>query len=58
MAVPKRRKSRSASKQGRSHKKLKLLTLTACSHCGDLKLPHNVCPSCGYYKDKLIIKTQ
>ena len=29
---------------------MKFITLTPCSHCGELKLPHVVCNSCGYYK--------
>ena len=54
MAVPKRRKSHSTTRMGRNHKNMKFITLTPCSHCGELKLPHVVCSSCGYYKNKLI----
>jgi ribosomal protein L32 len=31
-----------------------------CGHCGELKLNHHICPSCGYYghgnKEKSILK--
>jgi large subunit ribosomal protein L32 len=33
--------------------------LAVCSHCKELRMPHKVCPYCGYYKDKpvLVIET-
>jgi large subunit ribosomal protein L32 len=30
--------------------KLAAPTLTKCTQCGSLILPHRVCPKCGYYK--------
>lgn len=58
MAVPKRRTSHSATRTKRNHKKLTYIAPTTCSHCGDLKMSHVVCPSCGYYKNQLILKVQ
>jgi len=26
-----------------------------CSHCGKPTIPHQVCPNCGYYKDREIV---
>ena len=26
-----------------------------CSNCGSPKLPHRVCPECGFYNGKLVI---
>ena len=26
-----------------------------CPNCGELKLSHHICPSCGYYNKKAII---
>lgn len=26
-----------------------------CNNCGKTKLPHRVCPHCGYYKGKQVI---
>ncbi len=28
---------------------------TKCNNCGSSKLPHRVCPACGYYKGKQVI---
>jgi large subunit ribosomal protein L32 len=57
MAVPKRRKSRSKRDMRRAHwvRSIRVPTLTACPNCGEAKLPHRVCPSCGYYKGRQII---
>jgi large subunit ribosomal protein L32 len=30
-------------------------SINPCSHCGESKLPHRICGSCGYYGDKEII---
>jgi large subunit ribosomal protein L32 len=32
--------------------------LSRCTHCGELKMPHRVCPMCGYYKGKEILKVE
>ncbi|MEL6177370.1 MAG: 50S ribosomal protein L32 [Myxococcota bacterium] len=53
MAVPKRRKSKSRSRHRRSqHDKMTAPTLTFCSDCGEPKLPHRVCLSCGKYNGR------
>ena len=38
------------------YNKLKTPTLVACKNCGEYIMPHRVCPYCGYYKGKQIIK--
>ena len=50
MAVPKRRTSKRKKRARRTHYKAAAITLQPCDRCGDLKLPHRVCPTCGYYK--------
>jgi len=56
MAVPKRKKSKSKTRSRRAnHDKVFLDRLVACPNCGDLALPHHVCPNCGYYKGREII---
>ena len=30
--------------------------LVKCSQCGELKRPHRICPECGYYNGKQVIK--
>jgi len=55
MAVPKQRKTKSRQRQRRMHIYLKEPSLTACSKCGKLILPHHVCQYCGYYKGREVI---
>ncbi|RLC47719.1 MAG: 50S ribosomal protein L32 [Candidatus Cloacimonadota bacterium] len=56
MAVPKRKTSKSRKRKRRTHYKISAPTLTECSHCGEPKLPHNLCMNCGYYKGKQILE--
>ena len=55
MPLPKRR--RSASRQAKRRIKCIITTpnLTPCSQCGRSKVPHRVCPYCGYYKGKEVV---
>ena len=56
MSVAKKRKSKSRTKRGRSHQALIKPNLIKCSKCGRPTLPHRVCPFCGNYQGKEIIK--
>ena len=29
-----------------------------CPQCHEMKMPHRVCPECGYYNGKEVIKTE
>jgi large subunit ribosomal protein L32 len=49
MPLPKRRHSKQRSRKRRTHWKLEAPTLVDCPHCHKPKLPHRVCPSCGWY---------
>jgi large subunit ribosomal protein L32 len=53
---PKRRTSKSKRNMRRSHDALTPPTLSECPQCHEVKMPHLVCPSCGYYKGKEVIK--
>lgn len=55
MAVPKRKVSKSAKKMRRSHLRLAVQSVSSCQNCNNSKLPHRVCPHCGYYDGKEII---
>ncbi|EKD50893.1 MAG: 50S ribosomal protein L32 [uncultured bacterium] len=55
MAVPKRRTSKSKKGMRRSHHHLRALDVSVCPNCQNAKLPHRVCPHCGYYKSKEIL---
>lgn len=58
MAVPKRRQSSTRGKKRRSHDALTLPNPSACPQCGEPKMPHRVCPSCGYYKDRQAVSQE
>ncbi len=54
MAHPKRRKSKSKTRMKRSHHALTPKTVVECPNCREKKLPHRVCPHCGYYRDQFV----
>lgn len=59
MAVPKAKVSRARRDKRRSSVwKLDAPALSKCTQCGALKMPHRVCPVCGYYKGKEIVKVE
>lgn len=39
----------------RSHHALKAAQFSACPHCGQAVLPHQICKNCGYYKGRRVI---
>ncbi|MBD5445918.1 MAG: 50S ribosomal protein L32 [Mycoplasma sp.] len=55
MAVQQRRVTHSRKGMRRSHHHLEEPTLTSCKKCGKKILPHRVCGSCGYYKNKKVL---
>ncbi|GHV46804.1 50S ribosomal protein L32 [Clostridia bacterium] len=58
MAVPKCRVSRTRRDKRRSNVwKLKPIAFSRCDNCGELKVPHRVCPICGHYKGREVIAT-
>jgi large subunit ribosomal protein L32 len=50
MAVPKRRQSKQRQRKRRTHVKASLPVTQNCPRCGDPKVPHRICPTCGYYR--------
>lgn len=58
MPLPKRKTSKSRRDKRRTHDKIAPLNLTKCPQCGDTRLPHHVCPSCGTYKGRTIIEIE
>ncbi|NMA86386.1 MAG: 50S ribosomal protein L32 [Tissierellia bacterium] len=56
MAVPKRKTSSTRrDKRRASSYKLPKVTTSECPQCHEAKLPHRVCPSCGYYGGKQVV---
>ncbi len=58
MAQPKRRSSKARTGLRRSTWKLENKNLVECSHCHEKVESHKVCPVCGYYKGKEVIKME
>ena len=53
--LPKKKHSKKR-KGGRSaHHAYKPLALSRCPHCPAARLPHRVCPSCGYYNGREVV---
>jgi large subunit ribosomal protein L32 len=55
MALPPKKHSKSRSRKRRTHDTLVPPALTVCPKCKEPKLPHYVCPHCGFYKDREVI---
>ncbi|MHA2621790.1 MAG: 50S ribosomal protein L32 [bacterium JZ-2024 1] len=60
MAVPKRKLSRHRVRRRRSAwmRELKAPALAPCPRCHNLKAPHHVCPTCGYYGNIEVIEIE
>ena len=58
MAVPKRRTSKSRRDMRRTHQKTGAPSITTCAQCGEPKLPHHLCASCGTYKGRTLVETE
>jgi large subunit ribosomal protein L32 len=56
MAVPKKKMSKSQSRQRRAHDALSEPARATCAKCGAVKLPHRVCKECGHYRDRQIVQ--
>ncbi|MCP4633640.1 MAG: 50S ribosomal protein L32 [candidate division Zixibacteria bacterium] len=55
MPLPKRRHSHSRGAKRRTNWKLSAPNLSVCPQCSQKKLPHHICPHCGYYDGKQVI---
>lgn len=58
MAVPFRKVSKTSGRMRRTHYKITANGTTICKKCGEEIRPHRVCPKCGSYKGKEVIKTK
>jgi large subunit ribosomal protein L32 len=55
MPNPKRRHSKARTRTRRAHDFLDAKSLSTCPQCHEAKMPHRVCPKCGYYKGREVI---
>jgi len=56
--LPKKKSSRTRRDKRRTHHALKAKNLVQCSNCGEMRLPHRVCPNCGHYKGREIVAVE
>ena len=52
MPNPKHKHSKTRRDKRRTHYKASVPSMSTCSHCGEIKLAHRACPSCGYYNER------
>ena len=55
-ALPKRKYAKARQGKRRSHLGLSLPALDECPQCHSPKSPHHVCPTCGSYAGREVIK--
>ncbi|WP_443686998.1 50S ribosomal protein L32 [Phascolarctobacterium succinatutens] len=55
MAVPKRKMSKARRDRRRANWKLSVPGMVECPQFNEMKMPHRVCPECGYYNGKQVI---
>ena len=56
MPVPKRGHSSTRRDKRRAHDVIRLKSISYCPNCKEPKLPHTVCPNCGYYRGREVIR--
>ncbi len=54
--LPKRKFSWGRTHRRRAHDAITPIALITCDNCGEKKLPHNVCPACGHYKGREVVR--
>ncbi len=58
MPNPKQRHSKSRGRKRRTHDALQAAGFAACPNCQEPRQPHRVCPACGYYGGRQVIKVK
>ena len=56
VAVPKKKKSKMKTHSHRAGSwRLSAPARSVCPRCAAAKLPHTVCPTCGFYKNRAVV---
>ena len=58
MPRPKRRHSKARGRKRRTHWKLATPSLAVCPQCREAKVPHRICPHCGYYHGREVLTVE
>jgi large subunit ribosomal protein L32 len=56
MPNPKHRHSKARRDKRRAHDALTVPASSICPNCGERKLPHRACPSCGTYRGRDVVE--
>lgn len=56
--LPKQKISKGRKNRRRAHHALKATQLVQCTNCSHMRLPHRVCPHCGYYQGREIFEVE
>jgi len=56
MAVPKSKITSARRGMRRSHDALRANSMNECQNCGEVKRPHHICASCGYYDGREVVE--
>ncbi len=56
--LPKRKLSKGRRDRRRSQDFLVANNLVQCSNCGEMRMPHTVCPKCGYYQGREVVSME
>jgi len=58
MAVPKRKTSRTLRDSRRATHAAVAPSIVECAHCHSPKAPHKICPNCGMYNGRQVVKVE
>lgn len=58
VALPKKKHTNHRQGLRRSHDKIKVPPMMTCPQCRQLKVTHRVCPTCGTYKGRQVLKIE
>lgn len=55
--LPKKKHSKKRKGGRTAHFGMKPVTVSECSQCHSPKLPHRICPTCGYYNGRQVVNS-
>ena len=58
MPTPKKKQSKTRTRKRAATWKAKPATYAECPQCHQPKLPHRVCPTCGYYAGRQAVEVE
>jgi large subunit ribosomal protein L32 len=56
--LPKRKYAKARQGERRAHLGLEEINVAECPNCHRARLPHHVCPHCGFYRGRQVIQVK